>query len=421
MDLGAGRCQIGGDAEIREPQILDARLAEMMGEQGLDLHPADQPDQRQRIIGERARLGEGLADALLRFLEAPAHGEAGGDDGAHAGAAYEVDRDVAFMEGAQHAEMGIGAGAAAGKHHAQSVARQHPCHPPPVGFMIEANVEMAVDRQLLERRHGHGRAFAAGSVQQDEIEQLVRGAVAHPAAQRRGGIDLAGLGDDDDPIGLAGAEIIGLRQLGTAQEHMIVEGFGPGEPAARMAAALGLDGEHAKAEPSRLGGEAGRDRDDVDLARHRQEGHRPGLDMRHPPGIRVAEASGKDAAKLDHQLRRFLDDPQEPVMAELQELAIAQRPDRRRARGARQQRHLADALAGADEGDEARLALAAGDIDAERPREQDIEAVRRIAGLEQRPPGTQRQPLAFAPDGPPASRSDRLENVTEPQRLGRRV
>ena len=59
-------------------------------------------------------------DVGARAQEQPRQRQAGGDNGAHRGAADEIDRDVPLAQGADRADMGIGARAAARQHQADA-------------------------------------------------------------------------------------------------------------------------------------------------------------------------------------------------------------------------------------------------------------------------------------------------------------
>jgi hypothetical protein len=64
-------------------------------EQPRHLAAARQRDQRKGVVVDGVGVDEAAAVALPHFLIAPTHGDAGGDDGADAGAADEIDRHPA--------------------------------------------------------------------------------------------------------------------------------------------------------------------------------------------------------------------------------------------------------------------------------------------------------------------------------------
>ncbi len=116
--IGPGR-QVAGYAEIGQPEVGHLDVAEVLLQALADLPAPGHGHHGEGGVAERAGVHEGLADAPVEFLVAPAHGHARGDDRAHRCAADQVDGDVARMQGADHANVGVGAGAAAGQHQPQ--------------------------------------------------------------------------------------------------------------------------------------------------------------------------------------------------------------------------------------------------------------------------------------------------------------
>ena len=94
-----------------------------MLQQRADFCAAEQRDQRQGEIGQRLVDDEGVAHALGQFFDAPFHGDAGGDDAAHAGAADIIERHARLLQRLQHADMGKAARAAARQHDVDRRAR----------------------------------------------------------------------------------------------------------------------------------------------------------------------------------------------------------------------------------------------------------------------------------------------------------
>ena len=113
-------------AEERQRQVLDVDVAELAAQQHADLAPGNQRHERQREVGQRVGVDEAALEALDEFLVGPVRGDARGQDGAHAGAADEVDRHAVLAQRAHDTEMREAARAAARQHEADRAAGQQP-------------------------------------------------------------------------------------------------------------------------------------------------------------------------------------------------------------------------------------------------------------------------------------------------------
>src|SRR5205085_8897394 len=89
---------------------------------------------------------ESQADAAVELGVAPAHGQAGGDDRPHRGAADEIDRDAGRVQGPDRADMGIGPGPAARQDQAHRLAGDAARQPVAVSFVQVTAVEQARGR-----------------------------------------------------------------------------------------------------------------------------------------------------------------------------------------------------------------------------------------------------------------------------------
>ncbi len=111
----------------------------------------------------------------------------------------------------------------------------------------------------------------------------------------------------------------------------------------------------------------------------------------------------------------------EALLRQAPDLAVAQRRDAARPLAVRQQRHLADDVAGRDLGNQCRPAL--GDIvlvmaeHAEAAARHDIDRIRRLALMEQRGAAGQHQQNELALDGGHAGRVEIGEQRSAQQRL----
>ena len=177
--------------------------------------PAEQRDQRQRVVAQRVGVDEGHAEALDELLVGPARGDAGGDDGAHAGAADQVDRHARGAQRLDDADMGEGARAAARHDDAHGMAGQQARQPVDVGMDVEPHMVMlAVEAARQHRRGRAGRRIVA-VVQQHQLAA----AVEHRAGLRRFDLEgqrgrpvVVGAAHDDQAVGLAQAELGPLRR-----------------------------------------------------------------------------------------------------------------------------------------------------------------------------------------------------------------
>ena len=159
VDVGVGRREVGGDAVEGQDEVLDLLLAERHAQQPGDAPAGEQRDQRQRVVAQRIVVDEGDAKTLDELVVRPARADAGGDDGAHAGAADQVDRHARGAQRLDDADMGEGARAAARHDDAHGMAGQQPRQPVDVGMDVEA--DMMVLAVESARQHGRGRAGRA--------------------------------------------------------------------------------------------------------------------------------------------------------------------------------------------------------------------------------------------------------------------
>src|SRR5262249_22037030 len=160
VDLRLRGGQVGREAEIGEPQVFNPGIAEMLGEEMLDAPAADQANKRQGVVGQRALVGEGLAGAAARVANTPARREAGSNECGHAGAAAEIDGHAVLDQSHDDPKMRIGARSAARQYEAERATSEDARHASPVGVLVYPQMEVAVDRQHLEERHGYGRPFS---------------------------------------------------------------------------------------------------------------------------------------------------------------------------------------------------------------------------------------------------------------------
>ncbi len=156
--IGAGG-QVAGDAEVGQPEVRHLDVAEMLLQPLAHLLPPGHGHHRKGGVPQRAGFHEGLADAPFEFLVIPSHGDARGDDRAHGRAANQVDGDVGFVQGADHADVGVGARAAAGQHQAHGLAHQQSGEPAQVAAGVLPDMQQPVGRRRLQpglRARGQG-------------------------------------------------------------------------------------------------------------------------------------------------------------------------------------------------------------------------------------------------------------------------
>ena len=155
------------------------------------------------------------AKTLDELVVRPARADAGGDDGAHAGAADQVDRHARGAQRLDDADMGEGARAAARHDDAHGVAGQQPRQPVDVGMDVEADmVVLAVE---AARQHGRGRAGRriVAFMQQHQLAA----AMEHRAGLRRFDLErhhgrpvVVAAAHHDQAVGLAQAELGPFRR-----------------------------------------------------------------------------------------------------------------------------------------------------------------------------------------------------------------
>ena len=115
--------------------------------------------------------------------------------------------------------------------------------------------------------------------------------------------------------------------------------------------------------------------------------------------------------ELEHRARAALDHPIERLDREPDELAVANGSDGRGPRLAREQRHLADALAAPDVGDETLLPILLVDEDPQPAGDHDIQGVTLVALPKQRVAAPQADPSHLGLHVLPALGIERREEV----------
>ena len=146
-------------------QVLDARVAEIFLQLFRDFFPAQNGDKRKREIGQRIRLHEGPPHAARQFLMIPAHGDAGRDDGAHAGAADDVEGNVGRAQCLDDADMRKASRAAACEHEADGAPGQHARKAGNVAAVVFAHIVVQAVGAAQAARHG-GDARSVCSLEQ---------------------------------------------------------------------------------------------------------------------------------------------------------------------------------------------------------------------------------------------------------------
>ncbi len=216
MGLGMSGGEVRGDAEIRPPQILDPRFAEIVAQPPRHLTAPHQRQQRQRIVADRIAVDEGAAQARGQFVVVPAERHAGRHDRAHAGRADHVDRHARLAQRADDADMGKAAGGATRQHEPVGAPREQPAKMSEIGRVAVAHVALHPGREDLEPRPGDRRVGIMRRVQQHEVRRRV------PLLPRRieygRGRRLAPAGgDEQDTVRLtqaeAAPEAVGGRQI----------------------------------------------------------------------------------------------------------------------------------------------------------------------------------------------------------------
>ena len=169
MHVDAAGGQVGGNAEERLGQFLDAHVAEMLAQEVGDLLAAHHRDQGQREIRQRIGFDEGFAHARGQFLDAPFERDAGGDDRAHARCRPDDRRARALRERLQDADMGKAARAAARQHEAHGAAGDEARETADIALRAHAQMMMgfeqpALEREMLGQAAGCGRPAAAAAI-----------------------------------------------------------------------------------------------------------------------------------------------------------------------------------------------------------------------------------------------------------------
>ena len=165
VDLQLRAIEIGGDAEVREPQVLDLRVGEEPPYELAVFAAALEREERDRHVVER--IGEPRAGLVHDARRVPAEIPLRADHRAHAGAAERIDRDVQLVERAQHADVGEPAREASAEREPDRRSGEEARHARDVAGLPEPHVEVALERAAVEptrraRWRGHVRRRARG-------------------------------------------------------------------------------------------------------------------------------------------------------------------------------------------------------------------------------------------------------------------
>ena len=174
VGVGVGGHEVGGDAVVRQDEVLDVHVVERGAQQRGHPPAAEQRDERQGVVAERIGVDERAAEARRQLLVAPARRDRGPDDRAHAGAADLVDRHARGAQGLDHADMGEGAGATAGHHDADRVTGDQARQPVDIQRHVQPHAEpLEALRILMEDRGNRQRdlipVFGSSSVVSDVL------------------------------------------------------------------------------------------------------------------------------------------------------------------------------------------------------------------------------------------------------------
>jgi hypothetical protein len=333
-------------------------------------------------------------EALDHLGGGPAGRDAGPHDRAHAGAADQVDRHAGLAQRAHDADVREAARTTAGQHQADGLAGQQARQP--LDVVGAAHVVVGGARELrAPARRGAGRDALV--VQQHELDAGDAGARAEIAAadRPRPGRRL-GARHGEHRVGLPHAQLAPGRGLRIGDvDDVVVGALDAVEPGAGVVRAAHAPDELGAAVPAERGDELGGEAADVHLDALRQHriGARAGV---HDAAVARLEAPDQQLRDPQHRRRVLQDHPVERLARQSRQVAVPERAHGRAADVARDQAHLADRLAGRDPAEQARR-VSAG-VGAEAAGDQDVHRVRGLAGLEQRRPAGQRQPLELGRD-----------------------
>ncbi len=139
----------------------------------VDLGAAGHGDDREGDVVQRAGVHESLADPVVELLVVPPHRHPSGDDRPHGGPADEIYRDLGFVQGADHPDVGICPGAAARQDQADRLADDHPRQALQVAFVALAQVEQPIGRGGRQPGVGSLRRGQVGRLQQEQVDELL--------------------------------------------------------------------------------------------------------------------------------------------------------------------------------------------------------------------------------------------------------
>ncbi len=342
VDLRLGRRKIGRDTEERAPAVDDVGIAEMFGEQRRHAAAARKRDERKRVVRDRLIEHETVVDLALNLFQIDVVRRSAPDDRAHAGAADQVRGDPRLPERPQRADVCETSRAAAGQHQADRPPRDEARDPAVIGRIAACDVEDLIGREMAEPQPAARRIRVAGGVNQHDVLGLratrERG---HFRDSQRIGLRPSGR-DEQHPVRLP--DRAGGPGRATIAGDVDAQSAGGGRRACVRIALV--DDDHVATEcPERPRDLAGcgivdrivADRDDG----HRLDAHWTVFADRHrlQPGGELPEKE-----RHERWARR-----QKPVRqggGDAQNLAVTQGHDGGGAGLVRDQRHLADELAG---------------------------------------------------------------------------
>ena len=401
-DAQAPAAQLGRAAHEAAGQLLDGQGPEGAVEHRACALAADQGVPRKRVVVERPALHPFLEAAGVDLVRVEPHGEQRADERPHAHARDAIDRHAGRGELLEDADVREGARAAAGQHDADGPSGHAPGEARQIRVELVGAQHMGLDRIERGGHPGEG-AGAGGHVVGDEVApaQLV------PARDR--GRERAAGREHQDPVGLLEAEAgpaVVVRCGAGVEHHEVVLALRPVEQrAVEAGGSLPLADEGASREPSSAVSRwraraAARpeaiasDGSPRSAARTATVVGRGRVDR---AGTHLAQLLGQGAGQSEGEGRSRAEQLLEVVAVDGEEVGGARRPDRRRARLAREQGQLADGVAAADLADH-RSRRVLEDVHA--PGADDVE---RVAGL-----AFPEQPLACGHPHRPRALRDRV-------------
>jgi hypothetical protein len=375
--------EVARDAEEGDREVFDVE-AEVPEHEAAQAAAPQQRDEWKRVVAERVLLDEGPARLRADPGRFPFERAQRGEDRADVASAHPVDGDLRLFERAQHPHVGKAAGRAAPEDEAERLPGQHAREPREVA-------PLGPGAHVVDLVRGHGLEPAGGPrdlvARVEEHEQAPRGgllSLAPGPGPRRG--RLRGVRDEEQHVGLAPAHLRPGRAVRRGLEHeeamarfLLVQPLGEGRlvapfDRARVDAQDGIVRLERRREARREGRYAARlddrqQRQVLEAARH------------------AAPSGGAIPKPLRHLGREVQDERAvrgrqalKGLAIEAQEDAVADGAHPGAARGAREQRHLADAVSAPELAEEPRRSLrVAVAPDLEAPARDQEEGVGRIA------------------------------------------